>query len=333
MNNLSKDSLIKLRKIMDDLKSHKSISLVALSLCVLLNSGFTTKKNLKSSDISSDSTISSSEIYLNSDISWSVEEILEEHNEELNVSIEEKQAKFLEKYNLNYLDLINAVTGPIWGVDYTKAEKIKAREDFEEIKAEFQKLTQEKLEYALERYSITYSQFYEMTKVMLIESGGINYNETLNVWSSLLNRLNRDIFIDYVAKVVGTSGYSIYDQFICPGAYTKVELVPERYDDITMWPGYYASLDILCSGKVTHNYVEFRSNGSTGGVLLEEGGNRYRHEVEGNWVENPTIKEVKPKKPYSVYLGFIDKFKKEMGLEEEKEDILILRKDNEKNFR
>ncbi len=300
IKDLERDFLKKLKTILSDNKV-KSRYLVALALVSVLNTGFTTEKNTK---------VNTGDFKYTDIMLDLLEQVDESRLEESQLTIEERQELFLEKYNVKYLDMIKAVTEPVWGVDYTEADKIKARTDFEEMALEFKELTDRKIDYVLERYNISYEQLRAMSIRMLNESGGYNYNECCNVWSALLNRIFSQEWIRYVTQVTGQDARNIYVQFICPGQFGADNLPEKKFANFESWIGFYSGLDILCSGKPTHQYAQFRANWvkSYHGEFLEPGGNQYGDKVE-DYVDNPTLVEVvfdTPPKLADFYRNMLD---------------------------
>ncbi len=273
----NKKYLLELKKAIN---SGKPSFIVALTLTVLLNSGFTYGKvyspNLK---VALSDEASNIFLYLDNII-----------YERANRPISEVEKEFLAKYNVEYLDMVKAVTAPVYGVNYSNADVIKERADFSEMKEEFEALTHKKEEYIFQRYNLNYEQLMMLGRRFCNESGGYSYDETYNCISALYNRIFAPAWINDLNSH-GYDGYSLYDQFRYPGQFGYGQKTKEEFDDPTKWIGYYAVLDMLSSGIPSHDYTGFRAAWTKGGVQIIEGGNRYRSKLEER-VENPTLKDV-----------------------------------------
>lgn len=213
------------------------------------------------------------------------------------LTILEKQDYILNTYNINYLDLVNAVTVPVNSkyVDYTGAEALKVRTDFGEIKDLFQKLTEEKLNYVLKRRNLTYEEFCVFAQTVLGETGGYLYDEAYINANSVHNRTEYPKWVDSVnKKFFDGAGYSLYYQITASGQYSVyLGGTYKKFSNLTDYIGYYAILDYLVTEENKTNYASFNYNGSGAGKQLVPGGNEYYDSLDEQVrVANPTLVEV-----------------------------------------
>ena len=128
---------------------------------------------------------------------------------------------------------------------------------------------EEKLAIVLDKYGITEYQFLYIVAVALLEAGKapveaeLNYYDSCyDVISSGFNRINSASCINFVNSRMGqNAGFNIYNQFVCPGQYTvsKDEIRELLKEDLSVYGGYYAVLDMLYTSVPSHNYYRFVS--------------------------------------------------------------------------
>lgn len=159
-------------------------------------------------------------------------------------------------------------------VALTQLEKIDLVEDINEMLLSIkivprEPTNEEKLAIVLDKYGITEYQFLYMVAVALLEAGKapveaeLNYYDSCyDVISSGFNRINSASCINFVNSRMGqNAGFNIYNQFACPGQYTvsKDEIRELLKEDLSVYGGYYAVLDMLYTSVPSHNYYRFVS--------------------------------------------------------------------------
>jgi len=159
-------------------------------------------------------------------------------------------------------------------VALTQLEKIDLVEDINEMLLSIkivprEPTNEEKLAIVLDKYGITEYQFLYIVAVALLEAGmapveaELNYYDSCyDVISSGFNRINSASCINFVNSRMGqNAGFNIYNQFACPGQYTvsKDEIRELLKEDLSVYGGYYAVLDMLYTSVPSHNYYRFVS--------------------------------------------------------------------------
>lgn len=159
-------------------------------------------------------------------------------------------------------------------VALTQLEKIDLVEDINEMLLSIkivprEPTNEEKLSIVLDKYGITEYQFLYIVAVALLEAGKapveaeLNYYDSCyDVISSGFNRINSASCINFVNSRMGqNAGFNIYNQFVCPGQYTvsKDDIRKLLKEDLSIYGGYYAVLDMLYTSVPSHNYYRFAS--------------------------------------------------------------------------
>ncbi len=203
---------------------------------------------------------------------------------------------------------------------------------------------EEKLSMVLDKYSITERQFKVMVAKVLLESGeyyqglkepgSINrYDECYSIASTYFNRYSSASCINFVNKRMGPDmGLCIYNHAICPGQYTVSSSLVDYLvqTDLSLYSGWTATLDMLLSGKPSHNLYRFVSPRLKdnpkyrGAIQLNANGNYYFAEVKdrvdpGDFLPN-----------YNSYYGIVS----ENGtLYKETSKLLLLKPIDEQRIR
>ena len=164
----------------------------------------------------------------------------------------------------------------------------------EEVLEEKVELTQEeKIDLVLEQAKLTTDQLKELICTTFGEAG-TEYEECYNVTSIFVNRTHSYAFVNQTNNCLGeNAGYNVYAQMRTPGQFVAYEAYWYNYfmdlepEELASYPGYDAVLDCLLSNSPSHDYLAFKSAGSSpsGKEQLTEGGNRYhRHMTEDDTI-------------------------------------------------
>ncbi len=204
--------------------------------------------------------------------------------------IYEQHNYILNYYNLNYIDLINAVSSTMEGARLPlskTAKSLKERKDFEEIKEFFMALKSAKEILVKNEYSLTDEQF-DSVFGYVAAYGVENYDEGYINMNLIDNCRYSNTYMDQVQEHYGEDA--------CRSWYYYVELPnafgvsPEREDFYTYkdsCPAYYGGLDYAVYKKSLHNFVNFRIWTSNpvyeyhinAGIQLVKNGNVYFNEL------------------------------------------------------
>lgn len=187
------------------------------------------------------------------------------------LGIAEMQEYILNTYEVSYKDLVNAIAykADINGTEVVEA--IRAREDFSEIEELFNILTDKKLEYVEARRNETYDNLVVSFATVLGEATAYNYSEGYVNMNSVDNRIHSSEWNN------GGRRNSIYKQITAEGQYNVYfKGFYKSYLDIKKFPTFYGALDYLVLEVSVHDYVSFRSKGSSYGEQLVLEGNKYR---------------------------------------------------------
>ena len=203
-----------------------------------------------------------------------------------NLSIEEQQDYIINTYNINYIDLVNAVTLSCETNESMKKNrmnseptsvKLMARDDFEEIKNLFNILITAKENYIKEQNAMSDEEFNAVFS--LVAAFGVeNYAEGYSTMN-LIDNLRYSS-----ATPSNISWYFIISQ---PNAFS-IDINREQfYNNKEKCPSYYGGLDFAIYQKRVHYFihvvfpvVDKNKNYINPGVQLFEGGNVYSRELK-----------------------------------------------------
>ena len=209
------------------------------------------------------------------------------------LNIGEKQVYILNTYKVSYEALVDAMTNH----NTNMAKEIRQRADYLEMKAFFDVLTDEKINYVLEKYSLDLEQLNVVLKTYLGECGDTYYSEGYVCCDSTLNRTKSSAWhYDIDRAFFEGAGYNIYYQITAPGQYT-VYLYGgyKKFDDPRKYSTTYGVLDCLVLGINVNKYCSFRDKSNSVGEQLVKGGNKYRGVLtEDLYMENTSLKNVEP---------------------------------------
>ncbi len=200
------------------------------------------------------------------------------------LSISEKQTYLEETYGINYMDLVKASTVKEYGIDYSGADQLKARSDYTEIKELFDMLVQEKLDYVLTKYNLSFEQFEIVVKTLLGEGGEYDYDECYKLANSVDNRIHSSKWVNSVSKWFNDGdGYSLYYQIICPGQYAVyLDGIYKKYGDVFDYIGTFGIMDYLFKREPVTDDMSF--------YMGKNGGNVYHDPLTDNLrIDNPMI--------------------------------------------
>ncbi len=200
------------------------------------------------------------------------------------LSIKEKQEYIEETYNVKYIDLVKAFTVPQWGVDYSLANQIKARSDYEEIKELFLDLVEEKYNFVLIKYGLTEEQFEVFDKTLLGEGGEYDYDECYKLANSVDNRIHSSKWVNSVDRWYDKGdGYSLYYQIICPGQYAVyLDGIYKKYKNVFDYIGTYGVIEYLYTRESVTDYMSF--------YMASNGGNIYHDSLNDKIrIDNPKV--------------------------------------------
>ncbi len=215
----------------------------------------------------------------------------------LDMTIEEQHNYIINTYNVNYRDLIEAITyHPGLSFYHTNiAEEILSRPDFDEIKAFFTILTDNKINYVLQRRNETYDRFKVVMQIVAGEEGISNYSEGYVVMNSVDNRAHGTKWSGYINALYGNDrGYSLYGQMTASGQY-DVYLTGKymEYPNIRQYTTFYGALDYLVLEVSIHNFPSFRDSSIYFGPQLVKYGDHYGDEQDpSTFFENPTLQDI-----------------------------------------
>ncbi len=204
----------------------------------------------------------------------------------IDLDISSMHSYILDTYGVTYEDLIDAICS-----DYSVsegAEAIRNREDFLEIKAFFNILTNAKINYILAKHNITLEELNVIFKTYLGENGEYNYSEGYVCANSTGNRMHSASWIyDTDKAFFEGAGYNIYYQITAPHQYSVYTTGSyKKFSEPLQYSTTYGVIDYLVLGESIHNYCSFRDKSSSKGEQLVRRGDKYR-ELLDDYVENP----------------------------------------------
>lgn len=218
------------------------------------------------------------------------------------LTIEEQQDYIINTYNINYVDLVNAVSLSYETNELRKKSRMNseptsvelmARDDFEEIKNLFNILITAKEKYIKEQNTMSDEEFNAVFS--LVAAFGVeNYAEGYSVMNLIDN-------LRYSSNTPSNSSwYSIINQ---PNAFCISEEREQFYNNKEECQSYYGGLDFAIYQKRVHNYIhvgfpiEFKDNNYINyGVQLFENGNFYSTELEPEEIAIITQNEASTRK-------------------------------------
>lgn len=119
-----------------------------------------------------------------------------------------------------------------------------------------------KLDYILNKYELTKSEFDIVAAITLAESGSNSYEDAYAVINTIYNRTHSKNWVSTVNNHFGRDkGYSLYYQSISPGQFTVYKSgTYKRHLGETKSNGYKAIIDFLYTEEVMHDYLSFRAH-------------------------------------------------------------------------
>ena len=148
-------------------------------------------------------------------------------------------------------------------------------------------------------YDLTSEEWKEIVCEMMAESpnAGTNYEGMYEVASCVFNR--------YISYRWNRKNGNPHDIIIAKGQFTTYKVgywykffenLPET--EFKNLPAYQAAIDCFYSQKPIHNFTQFRSNGSSIGILLSPRGNRFLDPLSDS--------EIKPLEERGTFVKMLD---------------------------
>lgn len=143
---------------------------------------------------------------------------------------------------------------------------------------------EEKLQYILDKYNLSKSEFNVLNAIVLSEAASNSYDDAYAVINTIYNRTHSKNWVASANKTYGANkGTNLYYQAIMPNQFVVYENGSYKrylnsYDNV----GTDAIIDFLYTENIMHNYLSFRSSNIkvSGSVAFSENGNNYFNEIK-----------------------------------------------------